>query len=66
MNAFFECEAKLRAYAYKKIEEHRSTYCEGEIRDFIDLYIKYEKENREYYNSKLQSYNVSEIPYSAD
>ena len=66
VKAFFECEAELRAYAYKKIEEHRYTYCEGEIRDFIDLYIKYEKENREYYTSKLQSYSVSDIPYNVD
>lgn len=70
MKTFFECEEYTRAYTNSQIEEHKSTYCEGEIRDFIDLYIKYERENREYYtrehseNVLLSHYSNKKIHYT--
>lgn len=47
-----ELTESLEKYIVAQIDDHRTTYCEGEIRDFIDLYIKYEGENRDHYSSK--------------
>ena len=41
----------LEVYLESQIKEHRTTYLEGEIRDFIDLYLKYETEHKEFYTS---------------
>jgi len=52
MRKFFEYEDEVRGYVSSQIDEHRSTYYDGEIRDFLDLYIKYEREHREYYTTE--------------
>jgi len=36
----------------EQIEEHKRTYTEGEIRDFVDPFVKNEKENKEFYTGE--------------
>ncbi|KAF6033272.1 hypothetical protein EB796_008420 [Bugula neritina] len=47
-----EVTTAIEEYVSSQIEEHRSSYCEGEIRDFVDLYIKYEQEHKEFYTKE--------------
>jgi len=51
-NAFFATTHWLEKYILHNVDQHRSTYVDGEIRDFIDQYIKYENESRQHYTSR--------------
>ena len=51
---FFEVDNIFYTYIRKKIDSHRSTYQVGEIRDFVDLYLQYEKEQKEHYTREAQ------------
>jgi len=49
---FFALDEDLKSYVLEQIEEHKRTYTEGEIRDFVDLFVKNEKENKEFYTGE--------------
>ena len=50
---FADVNTSLENYLESEIEAHRSSYFEGETRDFSDLFLKYETEHKEFYTSKF-------------
>lgn len=49
-------EDDIKKYINAQIDDHKKNYSRDEIRDFIDLFIKYETEQREFYDGKLLKY----------
>lgn len=47
---------RVKTYVLGEIDEHRATYNDGEIRDFIDLYIKSEKDEAKEVDSRSHLY----------
>lgn len=48
-----------------QIEDHRTTYCEGEVRDFVDLFIKNELETSQQVDGRCPNSSVK-YNYSSD
>ncbi|XP_067944231.1 cytochrome P450 2C16-like [Watersipora subatra] len=52
MNQFLNNNDLLEKYVDRQISEHRESYVDGSVRDFIDLYIKYESQQEQYYTKE--------------